>query len=646
MRKYLPNITILLVIFSLTCAKRALAQVQLPLLAEVSSENYPDAHTVIVFDSTVVVVDTEGEKSRTQHKLIKILTPYGRDKFSEATITYCTAYETTYVLMARVIRPNGIVIDVKKQDIKDLPIPVSENLNLFIPNVRIKKIIFPQLEVGSAIEWKVQRIFKKPPMENNFSEFLVFADTEPIISKAYTLKMPVGMPLNYRVRNGMLGFKESTIGNNKIYSWEARDVPMIMPEPAMPPLPDVATKLLVTTFTSWDALSKWYYELAKESFEPNDAIAEKVNELTSTAQDDKEKIMSIYQFVNQNIRCVEPVLLGIRKIYKPAPAPITFENRYGSRADIAALLVAMLKKLGIDAYVALTSSSIIVEDDIPAYQFDRTIVAVKQEDGTYLYMDPVEGQMYFLTPYEQNKGILVCSRNGEDLAFTPIVSVDKNVINVMIRSKLRYDKTIEGSITIKPEGFFDWMLRTKFSLITALEMKQMFQKMVRDISTSAKLTEFYASDVSDIQTPITIEMRYNASSYGVETEDRIYFKPPGPTSLLTSICILGQIESTTWDLPKRVYPIYLESTIGIRIFETVETPSEYVVEAVPDSIYIEYKDFSYKVSYKVVEKNKVTGEIELLLKSPFIPTTEYSNLRNMLKEVALTGNKVIILSTK
>ena len=644
MRRYLLNITILLVMLFLICAKQVLAQESLPLLAEISPEKYPDAHAVIVFDSTVVVVDTTGEKSRTQHRLIKILTSYGLKKFSEATLTYCTAYETTNVLLARVISADGTVISVTNQNIKDLPLPTSDELSLFLPNVRIKKIIFPQLEIGSAIEWKVQRIFKKPPMSNNFSDLLIFEDTEPIISKAYNLKVPAQMHINYCVRNGILGFKQSTIGSDKIYSWEARDVPMIMPEPSMPPLPDIVTKLLVTTFTSWNALSQWYYGLAEKSFEPNDAITEKINELTDTTQSVEERITSIYQFVNRNIMCVEPARVGVR-VYKPAPSSVTLKNRYGSHADIAALLVAMLNKVNIEAYIALISSSIDVEADVPAYQFDYPIVAVKQEDGAYLYMDPVEWQTDFLPHYEHNKGVLVCTKNGDSLAFTPVIPADKNVMNVGVRSKFNYDKTMEGQITVKPKGFFASALRIKFGSMTALEIKQMFQQMVRAISASAKLSKFHTLDTSDVKTPIKIELSYNVPSYGVETEDRIYFKPPGLASLLTSI-LTEYIESKAWNLSKRRYPIYLESPMKIRIFETVETPREYLVEAVPDSAHIEYKAFSYKVSYKVVEKNKIKGETELLLRSPLVSTTEYPDLRNMMKEVALNSNKVIILNTK
>jgi len=654
MKKHLLNIGILLVILSLSCAKKVPVRIQLPFLEEVSSETYPDAHDVIIFDSTMVVVDTEGEKSRTQHKLIKILTPYGREKFSEATITYCTAYETTQVLMARLIKPNGIVIDVKKQNIKDLPLPVSEDLNIFPPNIRIKKIIFPEVEIGSAVEWKVQRILKKPPMEGHFSEFLVFADTEPIISKVYTLQMPAEIYLDYRVRNGVLGFNESTVGIDKIYSWEARNVPMIIPEPAMSPLPDIATKLLVTTFISWYDLSRWYYELAASSCVPDTAIAEKVNELINDTENEREKITALYQFVNQKIRCIEPELVGVRKIYEPAPAPVTFKNRYGTREDIAALLIAMLKKLEIEACIALTSASIIVEDDIPACQFDRTIVAAKEECCTYMYLDPcAETPMNFLDPHEQNKKVLICAETEGKLEVTPISSAEDNTFDFEA-TRLKFGKymTFRGTLILELKGIFNWLLREEAVRLPLQAEQILLQRIVSSLSKLADSTNFFVSRVDDLDTSITIKIDYEAIKHGVETEDRIYFKPLGLAILQMSIP-LGVPGSTPWDLPvdgllcKRDYPISMVSTMGIRGIEVIKIPKEYVVEALPDSVNLEYDDFSYSVRYRYRRReSEIESETEFLLRTPLIPIDKYPDLRDMMEEVALTGNKLIILRTK
>jgi hypothetical protein len=654
MKRHLLNIFILLVILSLSCAKKVPVRVQFPFLTEVTSEAYPNAHGVIILDSIGVVVDTGGEQSRTEHKLIRILTPYGREKFSEATIAYCTAYETTHVLMARVIRPDSIVIDVKKQNIKDLPLPVSGDLNLFLTNVRIKKIIFPQVEIGSVVEWEVKRILKDPPMEGHFSEFVVFADTEPIVSKVYTLQIPAGMFLNYRVRNGVLGFNESALGIDKLYRWEARNVPMILPEPAMSPLPDIATKLLVTTFISWDELSSWYYELADSSCMPDTAIAEKVIELIDDPEDEREKIVPIYEFVNQKIRCIEPELVGVRKIYKPAPAPVTFKNRYGTHEDIAALLVAMLRTIDIDAHIALTSSSITVEDDIPAYQFDRTIVAVKEPSCRYIYLDPcAETPMHFLEPSEQNKKVLICAEEGGKLEATPISSAEDNTFDFEA-TRLKFGKylTFRGTLILELKGIFNWLLREEAKQSFLQGEQILLQRIIDPLSKLADSTNFLISRVDDLDTSIAIKIDYEATKHGVETEDRIYFKPIGPELLYMGIPF-GAPGSTPWDLPvdgllcKRDYPISTVSTIGIKGIEVIRIPNEYGVEALPDFVDVDYDDFSYNVCYRYKrEESEIESETTLLIRTPLITMDRYPELRAMMGEVDLTGNKVIILRTK
>ncbi|RKX70327.1 hypothetical protein DRP43_03485, partial [candidate division TA06 bacterium] len=124
----------------LSCAKR----IDYSVLQNINRESYETANAVVVIDSTGIDLESSGKYVSTQHKLVKILTMKGKAWYSEATFGYFTLYDTVIVKMARVISPDGKVMNVPKDDIKVVKIPAFGKF--FLPNVRMKKIIFPNVE--------------------------------------------------------------------------------------------------------------------------------------------------------------------------------------------------------------------------------------------------------------------------------------------------------------------------------------------------------------------------------------------------------------------------------------------------------------------------------------------------------------------
>ena len=237
-------------------------------LNQIQAEKYPDANAVVVFDSIRVDLQRSGKYVQREHKLVKILTAQGKENYSEAKTGYFSAYDTVLVTMARVIGRGGTIVDIPANQIKDIPLPAFGKF--FLPHVREKIITFPNLVLGSSIEFATKDIMRNPPMENNFDTFLLFEGMDPISCQVFELIVPQGMKIRYLVKNEnvRLDFSRESKGDKVIYRWVARDVPRVIREPGMPPLPDVATKLLVTTVPSWKEWSRWCYELASPTFEP------------------------------------------------------------------------------------------------------------------------------------------------------------------------------------------------------------------------------------------------------------------------------------------------------------------------------------------------------------------------------------------
>jgi len=611
-------------------------------LKRIQGEEYPDANAVVVFDSIRVDLQRSGKYTQREHKLVKILTEQGKENYSEATFGYFVSYDTVMVTMARVIGRGGTMIDIPSDQIKDIPFPAFGKF--FLPNVREKIIIFPNLVLGSSIEFISKEIMRNPPMEENFDVSLLFEGMDPLSCKVFELVTPKEMEVKHLVKNGKLNFSRQELGDKVLYRWEAKDVPRIISEPGMPPLWDVATKLLITTVPSWENWSRWYYQMASPTFEADQAIKDKVTELTSGLQTEEEKIRALYYFVSQKIRYVGTSMSGKEAGYKPFPAPKTFKQQFGVCRDKAALLVSMLKVLGVDAYIVLTNPAWRVDREIPVDQFNHAIVAIKNSEGKFWWLDPTfENTREFLSPFEQNKAVLVCDQQGEDLDFTPIIPPTDGMAHIKATSNLKSDGSLESQVIIEPNGSYDVVFRSWLKRIPPMQREMMFQGLFQSVSPGAMVKNIEISDLSDLYTPVKIEIDYTVADYWMKAGDYYLFSAPtavGTFDFLSYAFLRGA------NLPQREYPLNIRTTFGSCMEEEINLPQGFTLKALPPNMQKDYPHFSFQASYQTQGK-KVIFTRRVLYHRPEITLDEYGDLRDMLQGVERsTKGKIILVSNQ
>lgn len=652
----MKKVFFVIIAFSLImgCARRV--SVPFGLIQNISRSNYPDANGVIVFDSTRVNLKSSGKATILQHRLVKILSTYGKKKFGELSVSYCTIYDTVMIIMARIITPEGKVIEVPKKKIRDIPMPAFGKF--FLPNVRIKKLTFPGLDIGSSVEWIVKDELRNPPLENHFDDYDLFEGDEPIKEKVYILKAPLGMKIKWLVKNGKLTcIKErrrihTLFGRLKretvTYIWKATDVPKIIEEPMMPPTPDIATKLLISTVPDWQTWSRWYYKLSKPTFEIDSAIKDTIAKLIKDKKTEDERIKALYYFVAKRIRYVETTLTGRKGGMRPADAPVTFRRGYGVCRDKAALLVAMLRAIGVDAYIVLTNPVIKVDKELPVDQFNHAIVAIKRKDGSYYYLDPTaEEAREYLLPIEMNKAVLVATEKGEDLSLTPLLPPEKNLIEINIRSYLDKKGNLRSRIVLAPTGFFEFIFREMFKAMPSEQQKTFFESIIRGVSPKAKLTKFSTSDITDLYTPLKIELSYEVPGFATVKGKEMRFSLSGGTTVSSfSVSFSGGgMGGSPWALPKRKYPLNFFMTFLSLSTDTLDFPKGYRVEILPKN-FKKGDDFFTSLKEIKEEKGRLITKGRFAIKNPLIPVDEYKKLRSVMEEIERLSKEEVVLKRR
>ncbi len=584
------------------------------LMQALSTKEPANANALVIFDSTFVNVKTDGSYVKKSHVLVKILTMKGKADYANPSFTYTTKYGKIVVKKARVIKKDGKIIKVKKDNIKDIKVPAFGKF--FLPNVRMVKIVFPNVEKGDAVEYIVEEIISNPPMEGEFDDMIIFENEEPVVSQYYEIAIP--QKLYYKVYNDPDGVIKYRHEGNK-YVWYANNLKPPVKEPLMPPLPDVAKKVLLSTVKSWKTWSRWYWNLTKDKFALNDTITTLMDSLLKDKTSRIDTIKALFYYVSSNIRYVATTMNGKKAGYEPFPAVKTFRQKYGVCRDKAALLVAMLRHIGIEAYPVLTNPMIKVEKEIKVDQFNHAIVAIKDKNG-YTYLDPTaENIPVFLPFYEQGKGVLVCTPEGEDLTYTEIMPPDSNTTYSLQELYVSENGNMKGKTVIKG-NIVDQQFRMLVKKLPPERIKSIFSMSLQSLGSEASLDTVYYGDPDDFRTPFSLTLEYTVKGFAMTGKDKLVFSLNSEQG--------GTFGGNPFSLEERKFPIYLPVPIMTKNDVTIHIPKGYTVKSMPQTMILENKYILFKVSTKSTG-DSITFSYNVKYKKCLIPPEDYKETKTL-----------------
>ncbi|MEA2104787.1 MAG: DUF3857 and transglutaminase domain-containing protein [Candidatus Cloacimonadota bacterium] len=644
-KKFKPNLSwkklVLIVIIPILlfgCAKK----INYSYLQNYNRQSYADADAVIVTDSTGINLEESGKSVATQHKIVKILSMKGKAMFSEATFGYFAKYDSVSVISAKVINPDGSVIEIPKEDIQDMVIPAVQQF--YLPNVRMKKIIFPNIKEGSSVEYLVKIFTNNPPMENNFNTVSIFEGNNPIHRATLTINSE--MALNSLIKNdvsGSINFEKKVRDGNYYYKWVVKNIPSIVQEPLMPPIPDVCKKVIISSVDSWKSWSKWYYGLCEEKMITTPEMDLVIDSLLVGAETRDDILRALYYYVSQNIRYIGTEMTGEKGGYEPFPAPQTFKNKYGVCRDKAALLAAMIQKAGFEAYTVLINPMQNVEMDIPhVAQFNHAITAVRNPDGTWLFIDATaENTSEFLMSIEQNKTALICTPEGEDILLTPKVPASENMFAIDAVGYISDDGSFSETAKFTLTGLMGMAFRQILTKLPADRRKMIFQMIVGQMIENAEIDTFYYSDPEDLNKPLEITVEFSAENYGLKLKDELSFSLPFSSKGTSGTAAIGG-GGNPFALDERNYPLSMFTTMQTEVKEKIFFPEGYTIENLPEPINESTEGFSISSDYKT-GKGFISHTITNSFNDYIFPPEEYIKMKKIIDLISEKSGQEVVL---
>lgn len=601
------------------------------------AEEYPEASILYLLTDENITLGNDGKLVSEYHYVIKILNDRGKENFGEVSLQYDSTYETLEIEYARTIKPDGTVVKVGDKNVRD----VSLYLNFpMYSNARARIISMPEVMPGSVLEYKVRILRTKLVNKKDFDSAYWLQADEPILLQKFSITVPKGVRLRSKVVNSEFnpGFdmepKVTDSGDRVVYSVEAKNVPQIIPEPAMPPFSRIDTYLLASTFSSWHEIYEWWKGLYIDKMQADEEILAKVRDLIKGKNSRDAKIAAIYSFCSQDVRYVA-VEYGDAG-YEPHDTREIFRNKYGDCKDKAILLITMLRAAGVEAYPVLisTADSLDNQEDLPSLIFNHAIAAVKTDEGL-VFMDPTASTVAFgdIPIGDQDRLALVFFPETYQLVKTPLFGADHNRSLTTTRIKLNKDESILGSRNVETWGYYRYAQRywVKYTMPALIE--ESIKQRIRSISENGVLLDYSIKNADELDDPLDFSYRFSAPRYFINA---------GKTRIMNQ---MSGFDTSFVARSARHYPLDTGALRSDEDVVEVELPDNFEIKYLPKEVRAEHPWFSLISQYKK-EGRKLRFSYILKVKQREIPTREYPEYKKALEDLASQLNQQVVLEVK
>ncbi|MFW5971848.1 MAG: DUF3857 domain-containing protein [Bacillota bacterium] len=591
-----------------------------------SQEDYPDAGGIIIQSEVISDFTAVPYKTRV-NKIYKVFNKRGIERFGEASIRFDKGREKIELVEAYTITPDGDVVEVDENAVHEITPSELSEANIY-SNIKDKVINLPALESGAIIVYSYIRTEEDPLIDGHFWNSKQFGYREPIQETSLSVKVPSDKKIFSKTIRDDLEPEIVEGDGYKQYTWEKKDLDAIIPEVAMPPLADIVPVVRVSTFETWQEFSDWYSGLIKDQYKLNDAIKEKIAELTSDIDSREDKIQALYNYVATNIRYVG-LEFGIDG-YKPHTAINIFENKYGDCKDKATLLIAMLSEIGVKGEPVLISTADHSNLEIvsPGH-FNHMIVYLPEQD---LYVDPTSDVTKFgnLPAADQGKKIIMPAINK--IVETPVAPAEENREHFRQEVKLSEDGSAVINITWSDRGVYDSIYRNLFKQYNDHQRGLVLKQIINSYFPNAAIEDYTISGVDSLENDFQIDLVLSTKDYSQNMGNLIGVQP------FRIALNVGQIVG----LEERTYPLYMGYNFNASREILIELPAGYDVNFIPEDVNIESEIGSLAVNF-AEEGQMIKANLDLKITEPLIELEKYQQVRNLLNTAGELTQKQILI---
>jgi hypothetical protein len=504
----------------------------------------PDADAEAIFWE-VRLDDSSQDLKRTNYVRVKIFNERGREKFSKVDIPFAKGLKVRDVA-ARVIKPDGSIVELKKDDIFEREIIKGDGIK-----IKAKSFAVPGIEPGVIIEYRYRETFEDGTAKGMR---LSFQRDIPVQSLAYYYKPYNKQEPDFQSFN-MRGTR-FVKDKDGFYLAERTNVPSFKEEPRMPPEDQVRPWMLlqgvrlnivdVSAFSFsvtikdpsnptlfWGAVGAERSALTKLMTKPNNDIKKAAEEVTASASTQEEKLKKLYEFCQTEIK---------NTTYDSTQA----EDQRKKQSEIKLIADLLKRKTATSMQVNLLfgamASALGYETSI-AYLGDRSEMFFdpKMTSEYFLHMDGIgvkvgnEWKLYnpgarflphgILPWMDEDVWALLVGEKGYAWRKTPITEPDKSVAKRTGRFKLSEDGTLEGDVRIEYSGQLGYRYKVENYDDSPNKREENLKEEIKRRLSAAEVSNIVIENVTDSNKPFVHAFKIKVPNYAQKTGRRLFLQP-------------------------------------------------------------------------------------------------------------------------
>jgi transglutaminase-like putative cysteine protease len=345
------------------------------------------------------------------HRSVYLVTDRsGLEEAARFDVDYDPATEDVVLHRVHIIR-NGQIID----RLPDANVRVlereSELDNGVFDGLKTVHVEIKDVEVGDIVDLEYSWERRESFWPGEFFSNVTVDWSVPLEMTHYRVLWPADRPLTIRNRNTKIAPVETREGDDISYDWTNIDRDPIPDEDGTPDWYPTWGTVELSSMTSWAQVVDWALPRYAIQGDLPPELAARVDAIAKTYKRPEDRITQAMRLVEDELRYVS-ISIGTQSFTPRAPAEV-FRSGYGDCKDKSELLVAMLRRLGVEAYVALTDTKNgpKLPDMAPAANiYDHAVVEVRLKGRNY-WIDPTSahagGRFPDLAPVDYGYGLPV-----------------------------------------------------------------------------------------------------------------------------------------------------------------------------------------------------------------------------------------------
>lgn len=609
---------------------------------------------VLLYSEENVIVQSADKIKTHVRQAYKILRPGGREH-GFVVVPFNSPGQKINGLHGWCIPAQGKDYEVKEKDGAEVALPKVEGSDL-VSDVKAKIINVPAPDPGNIIGYEFE--LEEQPLV--LQDIWGFQEQSPVRESHYSLQLPPGW--EYKV--SWINYPEvkSTQTGSNLWQWTVSDVKGVRREEDMPPVSGVAGHMIVSYFppggagakgyANWQEMGIWYRNLINGRLEPSPEIKQKVISLTASADTPLDKMRSLAQFVQHDIRYVA-IELGIGG-WQPHPVREVFTHHYGDCKDKTTLMASMLHEIGVDSYyVVINTDRGSVTPEMPAHHgFNHVIIAVKLPDGVTdrslisTMQHPRLGRLLFfdptneVTPFGQirghlqaNYGLLVTPDGGE-LVELPMQPAAMNSIQRTGKLSLDATGTLKGDVDEVRVGDRAWSERwTLRTVMKDADRIKPIESLLAGSLSTFHITKASIVNFEHTDRPFGFVYSFEAENYGKNAGGLLLLRPR----------VLGTKSSGLLETKEpRKFPIEFDGPVRDSDTFEITLPPGYVVDELTPPVDADYPFASYH------SKTEARGDVvrytrTFEVKELSVPVSKADDLKKFYRTIAGDERNTVVL---